>query len=147
MHHFVGEAELGLENAQGCAGRAESASAELLPHGAWNSARPSNTAGLRILVFDENGKVITIGNLGPYGGVSHLLLAVDRQLFNSDGHGTFQILEYELGRQTSVFLGHLGTVAWQDVGSPRNHYGSTRELICCRCLQRASPEVHSEEGC
>lgn len=50
----------------------------------------------RIQVFDENGKFITMWDLGPYAAAYHLLLTADRHLRISDGHGTFKILEYDL---------------------------------------------------
>jgi len=50
----------------------------------------------RIQVFDENGKFLTMWNLGPYAAAYHLLLTADRHLWISDGHGTYKILEYDL---------------------------------------------------
>ena len=50
----------------------------------------------RIQVFGENGKFLTMWNLGPYAAAYHLLLTEDRHLWISDGHGTYKILEYDL---------------------------------------------------
>lgn len=50
----------------------------------------------RIQVFDENGKFLDIWPLGEYAAIYHMLLTADRNLWMSDGHGTFKIYKYNL---------------------------------------------------
>ena len=50
----------------------------------------------RIQIFDENGEFLDIWPLGEYASIYHLLLTEDRNLWMSDGHGTFKMLKYDL---------------------------------------------------
>jgi len=50
----------------------------------------------RIQVFDENGKFLDVWPLGEYAAVYHLLMTEDRNLWMSDGHGTWKIYKYNL---------------------------------------------------
>lgn len=50
----------------------------------------------RVQVFDQNGKFLDMWDLGPYAAIYHMLLTTDRNMWMSDGHGTFKMLKYDL---------------------------------------------------
>jgi NHL repeat len=62
----------------------------------------------RIQIFDENGKFLDIWPLGDYASIYHLLLTEDRNLWMSDGHGTFKMLKYDLDGKMLYSWGTFG---------------------------------------
>ena len=68
----------------------------------------SDRGNHRIQVFDENGKFLDMWPLGEYAAVYHLLLTADRNLWMSDGHGSFKIYKYNLDGKMLYSWGVMG---------------------------------------
>jgi len=65
----------------------------------------------RIQVFDENGKFLDVWPLGQIAAMYHLLLTEDRNLWMSDGHGSFKIYKYNLDGKMLYNWGTAGSHA------------------------------------
>ena len=65
----------------------------------------------RIQVFDENGKFLDVWPLGKIASIYHLLMTEDRNLWMSDGHGTFKIYKYNLDGKMLYNWGTAGAHA------------------------------------
>jgi DNA-binding beta-propeller fold protein YncE len=62
----------------------------------------------RIQVFDENGKFLDMWPLGEYAAIYHMLETADRNMWMSDGHGTFKIYKYNLDGKLLYSWGVMG---------------------------------------
>ena len=100
----------------------------------------------RIQVFDENGKFITMWDLGPYAAAYHLVLTADRHLWISDGYRMFKILEYDLDGKLLYSRGTRGNRCLARCGECTRSRPISRAISRRRSIQRTRAKVRSEEG-